>query len=77
MDFERTEAEDGVEERPSVRYYPFTLYNETIPLQEVFLKKAAKELQENSRQISQHLESLRRWYHANPSLRCPIGDFSD
>ncbi|VDM16522.1 unnamed protein product [Hydatigera taeniaeformis] len=52
----------------------YSLYDAKRPLPSVYKKRAAKELGENSDQISAHLESFRRWLASMPHLKCTTDD---
>ncbi|VDM03253.1 unnamed protein product [Schistocephalus solidus] len=44
-------------------------------LSSLYVKRAAKELNEDPKQIAAHLTSLRRWLSSMPHLTCPSGEF--
>lgn len=54
---------------------PYTLYDLGKPLSSVYIRRAAKELGENPKQISAHLESFRRWLNSMPHLKINVGMF--
>ncbi|VUZ46231.1 unnamed protein product [Hymenolepis diminuta] len=53
---------------------PYTLYDLDKPLSSVYIKRAAKELGENPKQISAHLESFKRWLNSMPHLKINVDD---
>ncbi|VUZ46224.1 unnamed protein product [Hymenolepis diminuta] len=60
--------------KTSSSFKPFTLYDPSQPLSQVYKKRAAKELKEDPAQVSAHLESLKRWIKSMPHLKCTTDD---
>ena len=61
---------------PKQEYTKYSTYDASTPLSSVYKKRAAKELGEESDQISAHLESFRRWIDSMPHLKCTKGILS-
>ncbi|KAM3179626.1 hypothetical protein ACTXT7_000213 [Hymenolepis weldensis] len=60
--------------KTSSNFKPFTMYDPSQPLSQIYKKRAAKELNEDPAQVSAHLESLKRWIKSMPHLKCTTDD---